>query len=242
MYIPKRRKNSHTMNKVSKKSINRFIERGLRIIKAKPVLYYHQTLTFPEPILEEKDAKKTFVKFIKQVLKAYRDNEMSIHYVQERRKNGAIHYHLCFIFFDRAKLPYTDSVRYRKLRADIFNRWNRLNDLKTVRVANKLKEHLFDFDSINYFAKGLVVSEDSTERAETNWWGTYNKEYILNRATAPTKDEVKFAFGIFFKKSSRNHCTVKPSRIKDGVCIGKIPEAISISGVCDYALPVDRRG
>jgi hypothetical protein len=229
------------MNKVSKKSINRFIERGLRINKAKPVLYYHQTLTFPEPILEETDAKKTFVKFIKQVLKAYKDNEMSIHYVQERRKNGTIHYHLCFLFFDCAKLPYTDSVRYSKLRKDIFNRWNRLNDLNVVHVANKLKEHLFDFDSIDYFAKGLVISEDSTERPETNWWGTYNKEYILNRATAPTKDEVEFAFGTFFKKRSRNHRTIEPSGVKNGVCIGKIPEAISISGVCDNGLPVDRR-
>jgi hypothetical protein len=241
MYIPKRRKNGHAMNKVSKKSVNRFIERGLRIIAAKPVLYYHQTLSFPKPIIETKDAKKIFVKFIKQVLKAYRDNEMSIHYVQERRRNGTIHYHVSFLFFDADKLPYAKSRRYRDFRTDIFNRWNRFNDLKAVRVANKLKEHLYDFDSINYFAKGLVVSEGSTERSETNWWGTYNKEYILNRTTAPTKNEVKFAFGIFFKKSSRNHCTVKPSRMKDGVCIGKIPEAVSVSVVCDYALPVDRR-
>jgi hypothetical protein len=209
------------MNIVSKKSINRFIERGLRIIAAKPVLYYHQTLSFPKPIIETKDAKKTFVIFIKQVLKAYRGNKMSIHYVQERRKNGTIHYHLCFLFFAADKLPYVSSRLYRDFRTDIFNRWNRLNDLKVVRVANKLKEHSFNFDSINYFAKGLVVSESSTERTETNWWGTYNKQYILNRATAPTKDEVKIAFDTFFKKSSRNHRAIESSWVKDGVCIGK---------------------
>src|ERR1039457_4562172 len=106
MFIPKRKKAGHTMNKVSKKSVCNFIERGLRIKAAKPVLHYHQTLTFPEPILEEKHAKSIFEKFMKQVVKAYKDNELSIYYVQERRKDRTLHYHVNFLFFAANKLPF----------------------------------------------------------------------------------------------------------------------------------------
>jgi hypothetical protein len=242
MFIPKRRKNGHTMNVVSKKSVKRYVERGLRIKAAKPVLHYHQTLTFPQPILEVKDAKKIFVKFIKQVLKFYKNNEMSIYYVQERRKDGALHYHVSFLFFVADKLPYVQSRIYRDFRTDIFNRWNGFNDFKCARVANKLKEHPFDLDSINYFAKGLHITAEATNRPETNWWGVYNKQYIDSRSTEPTKQEKDFAFGIFFKKSSRNHCAIKSSRIKTCIGIGEIPEAVSVSFVCDNVLPVDWRG
>ena len=228
------------MNKVSKKSVYRFIERGLRIQAAKPVLHYHQTLTFPEPVFEVKQAKRVFVKFVKQVLKAYKNNEMAISYVQETRKNNSLHYHVNLLFFAADKLPFVPSRMYRDFRTDIFNRWNGLNDFNCARVANKLKEHVFDLDSINYFAKGLHVAEGSTKRPETNWWGVYNKEYIDSRSIAPTKQEIKFAFGVFFKESSRNHCAVKPSRIKTCISIGEIPEAINIGAVSGYVLPVDR--
>ena len=241
MFIPKRKKSHHTMNKVSKKSVCNYIARGLRIKAAKPVLHYHQTLTFPEPILEEKHAKSIFEKFMKQVVKAYTDNELSIYYVQERRKDRTLHYHINFLFFAADKLPYVSSRMYRDFRTDIFNRWNGLNGSKAVRRANKLKEHDFDLDSINYFAKGLHVAEGSTERPKTNWWGVYNKEYIDSRSTAPTKQEIKFAFGVFFKQSSRNHCAVKPNGIKNCIGIGKIPDPVCVSVVCDDILPIDRR-
>ena len=140
------------MTFVSRKSVNRFIEHGLRIIAAKPILYYHQTLTFPAAITDAKTAKTVFIKFIKSVLKFYNKHEMAILYVQETRKKlDAIHFHVCFLFFDEAKLPYCASRIRRDFRADIFKRWlkhSKQMDSKPVHRANRLEEHEYTTSAI----------------------------------------------------------------------------------------------
>jgi len=185
---------------VSRKSVNRFIESGLRIMSAKPFLHFHQTLSFPTPILDGKAAKLIFNKFVKGVLKFYQKHEMAVFYVQETRKDGAIHFHVCFLFFDADKLPYCDSRMHRDFRTDIFSRWNALNDGKAVHAANALTEHQFNQDSLNYFARALVVGDKSTKRAETNWWGMFNKQPVLSRSAVPSRQEKKAMFDAFFKR------------------------------------------
>jgi|GEM_PF-2770388 len=200
MFVPRKSKKGHTLTVVSRKSVNRFIESGLRIMSAKPFLYFHQTLSFPTPILDGKAAKLVFNKFVKGVLKFYLKHEMAVAYVQETRKDGTIHFHVCFLFFYADKLPYCPSRMRRDFRTDIFNRWNALNDGKAVHAANALTEHPFNQNSLNYFARALVVDDKSTERTETNWWGVFNKQVISHRCTTPTKQERKAMFDAFFKK------------------------------------------
>lgn len=194
------------MTFVSRKSVNRFIEHGLRIIAAKPMLFYHQTLTFPAALTEAKTAKAIFNKFIKSVLKFYQQNDMAVMYVQETRtRYDAIHFHVCFIFFSADKLPFCKSRMRREFRADIFKRWikhSSQNDSEPVHCANKLEEHEFNKDSMLYFTRALTVDSEHTKRAETNWWGCFNNELILNRSPAPTKQEKKSVFDLFFKKPS----------------------------------------
>lgn len=200
MFVPRKSKRGHTPTIVSRKSVNRFIESGLRIMQAKPFLYFHQTLSFPAPVLDGKAAKLVFNKFVKGVLKFYQKHEIAIAYVQEARKDGTIHFHLCFLFFDADKLPYCDSRMQRDFRTDIFRRWNALNGDKSVHAANMLEPHEFNCETLNYFAKALVVDDKSAKRTETNWWGVFNKQPILNRSTVPTRQEKKAVFDSFFKK------------------------------------------
>jgi len=219
MFVPRKSKKGHTPTLVSRKSVNRFIESGLRIMSAKPFLYFHQTLSFPAPVLNGKTAKLVFNKFVKGVLKFYQKHEMAVFYVQETRKDGTIHFHVCFLFFDAAKLPYCASRMRRDFRTDIFSRWNALNDGKAVHAANALTEHQFNQDSLNYFARALIVDDKSTKRAETNWWGVFNKQVISRQCTTPTKQQRKAVFDAFFKRPR----AVNPDGIgTDGtICSGR---------------------
>ncbi len=203
MFVPRKLKKGHAPTVVSRKSVNRFIDAGLRIVSAKPCLYFHQTLTFPAPVIEARAAKLVFNKFVKGVLKFYHRHEMAVAYVQERRLDKSLHFHVCFLFFDAAKLPYCDSRMHRDLRTDIFSRWNALNGGKSVRAANKLGLHEFNRETVSYFARALVVGDESTRRAETNWWGLFNKQVIFRRCSAPTKQQRKAEFDAFFKKCER---------------------------------------
>jgi hypothetical protein len=202
MHVPRKAKKGHTPTVVSRKSVNRFIDTGLRIMSAKPCLYFHQTLSFPAPVVDARAAKLVFNKFVKGVLKFYQRHEMAIAYVQERRLNRTLHFHVCFLFFDADKLPYCDSRMQRDFRTDIFSRWNALNGGKSVRAANTLEPHEFNRETVSYFARALVVGDESARRAETNWWGLFNKPVILRRCTAPAKQQRKAMFDAFFKKSS----------------------------------------
>jgi hypothetical protein len=201
MFVPRKLKKGHTLTIVSRKSVNRLIDAGLRIVSAKPCLYFHQTLTFPAPVTDARAAKLTFNKFVKSVLKFYQRHEMAVAYVQERRKrDSTLHFHVCFLFFDAAKLPYCDSRRRRDFRTDIFSRWNALNGGKCVHAANTLEPHEFNHEAMRYFARALAIADDATSRTETNWWGQFNKQAISRRCTAPTKQERKAVFDSFFKQ------------------------------------------
>lgn len=196
--IPRKFKKGHLPTFVSRKSVNRFIEFGLRGISAKPHLYFHQTLTFPA-IIEAKPAKRIFNRFIKGVSKFYQRHELAVVYAQEARKSGAVHFHVCFLFLSPENLPFHASRIYRDFRTDIFRRWNALNEGKAVHHANLLKEHSFNRDSLEYFTQALIVADRATSRAQTNWWGTFNKHLILRRSSAPSTREKKDAFRAFFK-------------------------------------------
>ena len=202
MFVSRKSKKGHAPTIISRKSVNRFIDSGLRIMSAKPCLHFHQTLTFPIPIVDARTAKLLFNKFVKGVLKFYQKYEIAISYVKEKReRDNTIHFHLCFLFFDAHKLPYCNSRMQRDFRRDIFSRWNVLNGGKCVRAANTLEAHEFNRETVNYFARALVVDDEFVHRAETNWWGLFNKQVILRRCTEPTKQQRKVEFGALFKKS-----------------------------------------
>jgi hypothetical protein len=213
MFIPRKLKKGHFPTVVSRKSVNRFIDCGLRVISAKPFLHFHQTLTFPSPVVNAKAAKLVFHKFAKGVLKFYQGHELAFTYVQERRKRDrTIHFHLCFLFFGADKLPYCPSRMRRDFRTDIFNRWNALNDGKAVHPANTLEPHEFNQDTLKYFARALIVDETSTRRGETSWCGVFNKQLILSRCTTPTKQQRKAVFDGFFKKCRSRAAVNMPDR------------------------------
>ena len=242
MFFPQKQKPKHFSTLVSRKSTNRFIEHGLRVISAKPHLYFHQTLTFPTPILAAKDAKLVFTRFIKCVLKFYRTNSMSVFYVQERRKDRAIHFHVCFLFFCADQLPYAPSRMRRDFRTDIFNRWNRLNGLKAVRVANALIEHQFNLDSLEYFARALIVVDESISRAETIWWGIFNRQQIASRGSAPTSQQKKTVFNNFFTKCAQaNESTpsfiVQPLTIGPSTGAAKPPPSVTCASTSKPSCP-----
>jgi hypothetical protein len=90
----------------------------------------------------------------------------------------------------------------RDFRTDIFKRWNAFNGSNLAHVGNGLEEHEFNLKSLLYFASALTVAEESesTKRGETNWWGGFNNDLILNRSTKPTRQEKRAVFDSFFKK------------------------------------------
>jgi hypothetical protein len=51
-------------------------------------------------------------------------------------------------------------------------------------------------------------------RAETNWWGLWNKELINNCSYKPSKDEIKHWFNELFKKSKRSRTGQPDNKIK----------------------------
>jgi hypothetical protein len=214
MFVPRKSKKGHAPTVVSRKSVNRFIDTGLRIMSTKPCLYFHQTLTFPTPIVDARAAKQVFNKFVKGVLKFYQKHEMAIAYVQERRLDRTLHFHVCFLFFDANKLPYCDSRMQRDFRTAIFSRWNALNGGKSVHDANKLEPREFNRETVNYFARALVVDDKLTKRTETNWWGVFNKQPILNCSAVPTRQEKKAVFDAFFKKPSLKLHRAAEQRVK----------------------------
>ncbi len=226
MFVPRKSKKGHKPTIVSRKSVNRFIDAGLRIMSAKPFLYFHQTLSFPAPVTDARAAKQVFNKFVKGVLKFYQQHEMAVAYVQERReRENAIHFHVCFLFFDAAKLPYCGSRMQRDFRTDIFSRWNAWNGDKSVHAANTLEPHKFTRETLNYFARALVVAGAAKSRAETNWWGLFNKQVISRRCTTPTKQERKAVFDALFKKP-----TTKPRQRRSALQKVKPPNQNQAQG------------
>jgi len=204
MFVPRtKKKYHHEARTVSRRSANRFIAQGLRIIAAKPFRHLHQTLTFPAPTTDAQQAKAVFTRFIKGVLKVYSRHAVAVFYVQERRRDGTIHFHASFLFFDGDNLPFAPSRLRRDFRTDIFRRWQTLNP-GVVHDANELNEHVFNLESLRYPTRALLVSDAPTTRGETVWWGVFNKEAIGCRSTEPTPQQVKEAFGALFKRSSKN--------------------------------------
>lgn len=225
MYVKKRPNNRHLAPVVSRRSVNRFIALGLRIIEATPVHYFHQTLTFPKLVTSSKQAKSRLMQFFKNVTKSYAHCELAIFYVQERRSNGGIHYHVCFLFLCEKNLPFSSSRMEREFRADIFRRWNALNGAECVHPANRLNEHKFDIGSLDYLAKVKVVATLS-KRAETNWWGLHNKRVLYRRSTEPATLQIAALFEAIFRKSVGKYSAeraVKPSSCdQDGYQIGSL--------------------
>lgn len=205
MFVPRLRKYGHVPTVASRKSVNGFIEHGLRVIAAKPAFHFHQTLTFPTAITEPKAAKTAFLRFIKPVMKHYGRFDMACAYYQETRERKlAIHFHVCFFFFREDNLPFCQSRLRRDFRTDLFKRWNAIVGGLAVHKANALTEHpVFNQDSMCYFTKALFVSDGPTERAETNWWGGFNNHLIEARSAVPTRLEKKAAFDAFFRRGER---------------------------------------
>jgi hypothetical protein len=183
------------------------------IMAACPASYFHQTLTFAKPIYDARAAKRIFNKFMKGVFKYYGNCWLALH-VQERRKDGTLHYHVCFINFTPNRLPFAHSSRYRDFRTDLYQRWHNLNNGESVHRANKLIEHKYNFETISYFCGALEVAEVPPVRAETNWWGLWNKELINNCSYKPSKDEIKHWFNELFKKSKRSRTGQPDNKIK----------------------------
>ena len=184
------------------KAMKRFIGWGLRLMAAKPVYCFHQTLTFPEPVQDPKQAKTTFNRFMKAVDKHYGRNGLVAFYIQEQRANGEIHYHVCFLFFDPQNLPFSPSRMVRDFRTDIFGRWNELNEMKCVHPGCKLKDHSFDLDTLRYFVKATRVMMQPPARRKVVWHGIWNKKSLPEEPFQnPTKHEIQTAFTALFKKA-----------------------------------------
>ncbi len=173
------------------KSVRCFLSVGLQIEAAKPIHYFHQTLSFPQPVYDAAYAKTTFNRFIKATNKWYRKYGMVILYVQERRANGAVHYHVCFTFFDPSNLPFAASRMERDFRTDIFERWDKTIGGGCVHPANQLRTHTFDFESLEYLVKTVEIPDLPPDRKKTEWWGKRNIK-MLPKATSnsATKQEI----------------------------------------------------
>ena len=200
-YLPVKRKFGHILTRTSRKSVNRFLLLALRVIAASPVIHFHQTLTFPWKMNDATAAKQIFFRFIKEICAAYAKDGIAGLYVQESRKDEAIHFHVSFLFFRAENLKFSPSRLYIDFRHDIFERWNRLNDLKAVHKANEMKEHKFDMETMRYFTKAIMVDDGLAKREQTNWWGGFNKRIIFRCSQIPSRQEIKAAYNASFKKA-----------------------------------------
>lgn len=207
MFVPYNQKAGHLPAEISGKSINRFIHAVLRIQAANPVIYFHHTITFAEPVLDLKVAKTIFNRFMKGVMKRYGQCGLAALHVQEKRTNSVIHYHVCFLLFTPDEFPYFKSRLYRDFRTDLFKRWNKLNAGNSVHAANTMESREFDFATINYFCRALRIIDGPTKRSETNWWGQWNKKLINNRSANPSKADVNHCFNELFRRATPDEQT-----------------------------------
>jgi hypothetical protein len=208
-------KNDHVPLQVSKKAMTCFLSTGLQIMAAKPVCYYHQTLSFPQCMLNATQAKAIFNKFMKATDKKYKKYKMMTFYIQERRFNGAVHYHVCFLFFDSGNLPFCPSRMERNFRTDIFKRWDKANGGNCVHPANAMEVHDFDLETLRYFVKAIEIPDLPPERKEVIWWGVRNSSALAQRLpNAATKQEIQTTFKELFCKR-RKDCKSKIEEITE---------------------------
>ena len=113
MWVPYREKDNHILTTVSRRSVGRFLNQGLRIIEAAPHQHFHQTLTFPifpSPMTNAKQAKRVFNRSMKGLLKFYHDNELSAFYTHVlARADPGRHRHCGRVecFFDDTQIEVT---------------------------------------------------------------------------------------------------------------------------------------
>jgi hypothetical protein len=162
-------------SKNARDKVRRFISLFLSI--APPEHFFHQTLTFPGPLRDEKEAKRKLKKLLERSL------FKGVIYVQERHGNEGIHFHLLLYFYEQHGLPFSHSQMRRGISAALFAAWNELNDWRLTRRGNVLREHRPDFQTVWYLT---LETQGSGTRPSggTNWWGVRNARYLITKPPA----------------------------------------------------------
>jgi len=196
--------------KVSRGSVRRFIRFFLAI--EKPELCLHQTLTFWPPEKDEKRARTLFRNLMDNLHHRFRT--MASVYVRERQANGGIHYHVLFYCFERETLPFPFSRMEEQMRALIFPIWNKMQNGRLIRKANRLTAVT---PQASYFLKKLELSP----RGERRWWGCWNRELLQRHAVAPSRkaidSQMEWYFGSERARLRRERLLRHPAEPKRGV-------------------------
>ena len=197
MFVPRELfKHDHRYRTVSRKSVRRFLNL-MRLIPQGHLLY-HQTLSFPAYWRDVAEARSRLERFLKTVCKRFQECEMGAVFAEEFRRNGTVHYHVYFFFFDESLLPFDPSRRRRDLRTYLFKRWKSVNGGNCAHRGNSLTVREFSPMSVAYLVKTLQVPEKSPPRDDVVWWGKRKREVFQRRP--PANVQVDSAFERYFRK------------------------------------------
>ena len=191
--------------KHSKDSVRRLVRLFLGLHP--PVLCFHQTLTFCPPQLDASLAKVTLNRLLDNLTQRF--PMMGVIYVEERQKNGGVHYHALLYFFDANKLPFAPSKMQEKLRCLIYRAWNGLSWKKLAKRANKMTQPNPDVD---YFIKEARASRavGKLGKGDSHWWGLRNRALFDQYSTVPSKAEVRAKMAEVFPRQRKPKLAILP--------------------------------
>jgi len=218
----KSRKSFHHRHKrtfVSRDTANRLIEAFLLIQPPKHA--YHQTLTFPFRLTDAGKAKEYLERWFNGVSKQFRKHEFGAFFMQERRSDRAIRYHVFIFFFNENNLPFYRCDMEKDLRAYLFRRWKAVTGGDVVNAANKMIAEPLTLTTLEYFVKTLRVLEKDPKRGEVNVWGKRGKKVFQRYGRSVSREEVASAFNALFQKC--RNCGL-PSESESSARNAYIPE------------------
>jgi hypothetical protein len=140
---------------------------------------------------------------MKGVIKHYGRHEFAALHVSETTKKQRVHFHVCFLFFDRENLPFFPSRMEQDFRADIFKRWNRINGEKSVHQGNKLESREFNMVTTAYCVKTFEIRRNKPKRPKILFWGIWGKKTLLRHTQPVAKQRLKEEFKRLFCKPRR---------------------------------------
>lgn len=187
------------LTRCSKRSIRRLVQ--LVTCLEEPSYIFHQILTFHPPVTNTASAKGQLDALLCNL--HHRFNMASVH-VRHLHKAGGIHYHAMFFFWE--KTPFAPSRMKSEFGTAVFNAWNKVQNGRLVRAANRNAKHPTACDLLKYLLRRVRVAAGPTK--SKRWWTYRNAGLLKSKAVRLSRAELRAAFNYVMP--------CRPYKIRDG--------------------------
>jgi hypothetical protein len=178
----------------SRRSILRFIKYYLTLNETP--YWFHQTLTFTEPLRDFEHAKPYLRKLLDSVgVELKKQYEVASLYILGRQERMAVHFHVLFLFYGQPSLS-PEELR-PKLWNIVWPRWKKLSN-KAEPWGNRLTLRT-KANGLWYLLQHVTIAKTGKKEGEPLWWGKRSKRLIAKNSRQPSEDEVRKAFNTNFR-------------------------------------------